>query len=115
MPFKLIYLYGAAIKNKARGKGSYWRNREKYYQQYELYFESRLMNTLSLTKRSSGCCVGDKKERGTLLANLTECHLSVYPSEGNSTLTLSGPDSNGQTEADPYECSDGQMAFPCCG
>lgn len=26
MSFKLIYLYGAVMKNKARGKGSYWRN-----------------------------------------------------------------------------------------
>jgi hypothetical protein len=66
--------------------------------------ESRLINTFSLTKKFSGCCEADEKERGTLLANLTECHLSVNPVKETLALTLSGPDSDGQTKAGPYEC-----------
>lgn len=65
----------------------------------------------SLTKRFSGFCEIDKKERGALLANLTEYHFSVNRAKEALALTLSGPGSSGQTKAHPCECSGGQTAF----
>lgn len=84
----------------------------KCYYQSELYFKNRLINMFSLTKRFSGYCETDKKERGALLVNLTEYHPSVSNAKETLVLTLSGPDSNGQTKADLCGCSGGQMAFP---